>query len=180
MVTSVTYKTHPIPQSFTIGFVQLNTTNNKTFHQVVEKSLQLLPSVTEAGYTGYGSFDGGFSAIFLQPNGTIETFNKTILAPFQELTRLPGVSGQVGASPATWNDYVSMFLSDPHIGTNVQDTSRLLTVDVLRNRAAQLADLILESGDGAGFDFSKLHTYTTHIHIHILYFANSKNERMNE
>jgi hypothetical protein len=150
----VTYKTHPVPQNLTIGYVQLNATEKSSSTRLVSESLKLLPAVTDAGYTGYGSFAQGFEAIFLQPNGTIKSFNKTF-ASFSKLTQLPGVSGVVGAYPSSWDEYLKTFLRDPNIGTNIQDTSRLLTADIIREKADDLAELIVDNSQAAGFNFSK-------------------------
>lgn len=152
----MTYKTHPVPESLLIGFVQINTTDNASFVQAVERSLQLIPSITDAGFTGYSSISQGFEGIFLLPNGTMDVFNTTF-SPFQELTRLPGMTVTLGAYPATWNDYLDTFLRDPNIGTNIQDTSRLMTADVLQSKAKELTELVLESGWGAGFNFSRFY-----------------------
>ncbi|KAH2042236.1 hypothetical protein KXW51_000440 [Aspergillus fumigatus] len=152
VVTSVTYKTHPVPQNLTIGFVQLNATDRSSSTRLTSKSLKLIPAVTDAGYTGYGSFTQGFQAIFLQPNGTIESFNQTF-APFSNLTQLPGVTGALAAYSATWNDYLRTLLQDPNIGTNIQDTSRLLTAEVIRDKADDLAELIVDNDQAAGFNF---------------------------
>ncbi|RHZ62522.1 hypothetical protein CDV55_106473 [Aspergillus turcosus] len=152
VVTSVTYKTHPVPQNLTIGFVQLNATDNSSSTRLVSESLKLLPAVTDAGYTGYGSFAQGFQAIFLQPNGTIESFNQTF-ASFSDLTQLPGISGAVGAYSSTWDEYLKTFLRDPNIGTNIQDTSRLLTADIIREKADDLAEFIVDNAQAAGFNF---------------------------
>jgi hypothetical protein len=137
-----------------MGFVQLNTTNDATFVDVVESSLQVIPSITDAGFTGYSDITQGFSGIFILPNGTTDVFNATF-APFEELARLPGVSGAVAAFPSTWDNYLQTFLRDPNIATNIQDTSRLLTAEVLQNKGKLLAELILQSGGGGGFNFSK-------------------------
>lgn len=146
--------THPEPTHIQVAFVQLNGTTNETIRSVVQKSLEIIPHVTDAGYTGYSFFSNGFSGIFLQPNGTNENF-AAAFAPFYELAAQANVSGQVGTFPfPTWIDYCNAFLSDPNIATNVIDASRLLTADVLTNKAKDLTDLIMEEG-GGGFNFSK-------------------------
>ncbi|KAF7588253.1 hypothetical protein BBP40_005975 [Aspergillus hancockii] len=152
VVTSVTYKTHPVPQNLIVGLVQLNSTDNSTFKRVVTESLKLLPAITEAGYTGYSSIMTGFNAIFLKPNSTVASFNQTF-APFFNLAQLPGIKGGITAYPSTWNGYMETFLQDPNIGTSIQDTSRLLTTDVIQEKADDLAELILSNSDGAGFNF---------------------------
>ncbi|KAH8697409.1 FAD binding domain protein [Talaromyces proteolyticus] len=155
VLTSVTYKTHHVPQSFIIGWTQINTTSNETFKKVAKQCLQLIPTITEAGFTGYANIEGGFSAIFVQPNGTLENFNKTF-APLEKLSNIPGVSAQMAAYPASWDMYLDTFLKDPNIATNIQDASRLLTADVLQNKTDELIELILESGDGAGFNWNPI------------------------
>lgn len=149
----MTYKTHPVPQSFIIGVVQINTTSNDTFKRVAKDFLQLIPKITQAGFTGYASIEGGFSALFIQPNGTMENFNRTF-APLERLADIPGVSGQIAGFPGSWDMYLDKFLQDPHIATNIQDPSRLLTADVLENKTDELVEFILESGKGAGFNWS--------------------------
>ncbi|KAL5356941.1 hypothetical protein BJX96DRAFT_187875 [Aspergillus floccosus] len=153
VITSVTYKTHPVPSSLLIGLVQLNASSADSYKHLVAESLKLLPDVTDAGYTGYGNMKDGFAAIFLQPNGTVESFNETF-APFFNLTQLTGVSGTVGAYPSSWADYMKTFLRDPNIATNIQDSGRLLTADVLTKKSQMLAEFIHENRQGgAGFNF---------------------------
>ncbi|KAB8275188.1 hypothetical protein BDV30DRAFT_247912 [Aspergillus minisclerotigenes] len=152
VVTSVTYKTHPVPQNLTMGVVQLNATSESSFKQVIAESVKLLPAVTEAGYTGYGTIENGFAAIFLKPNSTIADFNQTF-APFFNLSRLRGIQGAVAAYPSTWDGYLKTILQDPNIGTNIQDTSRLLTNEVIQESADDLAEFIVDNKQGAGFNF---------------------------
>jgi hypothetical protein len=136
--------------------MQYNTTEESTFRIVLRETIQALPRVTDAGYTGYGLMEGSsFRAIFLQPNATDENFNTTF-APLFKLAAHPNVSAQIGSITfPTWIDYCNTFLGDPNIATNVMDTSRLLTPDVLLNRTDDLIDLILQSNEfSAGFNFS--------------------------
>jgi FAD/FMN-containing dehydrogenase len=159
VITSVTYETHPSPSHIQVGVMQFNTTDESTFRTVLYSALQNLPRVTDAGYTGYGIMGGGsFAAIFLQPNATEAGFSETF-APFYELATHPNVSAQVASFPMpTWIDYCNAFLGDPNIATNLIDSSRLLTANVLMNRTNDLIDLILEFDDfSAGFNFSMLH-----------------------
>ena len=142
-----------------MGLAQINTTDRPTFRRVLNDVLQALPSITDAGYTGYGIMGGGsFGLIFIQPNATEEMFNVTF-APLYELAALPNVSAQVGSLEfPTWIEYCNVFLQDSNIATNIIDSSRLLTADALLNRTAEIVDLIDEF-DGrdnfsAGFNFS--------------------------
>ncbi|KAI9840689.1 MAG: hypothetical protein M1837_001365 [Sclerophora amabilis] len=154
VLTSVTYKTHPNPSHIQIGLVQLNGTDNSTTRRILENSLQTLPGITDAGYTGYGVIDGGFSAIFIQPNGTNETFDAAF-APLREIATLPDVSGQVvNFDLPSWIDYCNTFLSDPNIASNIIGASRLLTSDVLLDRAKDIVDLVFDyNAVSAGFNF---------------------------
>ncbi|KAF8538277.1 hypothetical protein BDD12DRAFT_885683 [Trichophaea hybrida] len=128
VITSATYKTHPSPTHIRVGLLQFNVT---TLRLILQTSLALLPDVTNAGYTGYGFVDvTGLSAIFIQPNGTNEAFSDTF-APFYNLTSPGGVR-------------------DPNIATNVIDSTRLLTSDLIRNRNKELVDLVLEYPDSVG------------------------------
>lgn len=177
----MTYKTHPVPQSFIIGAVQINTTSNDAFKQVTKESLQLIPKITQAGFTGYAILEGGFSALFIQPNGTMENFNRTF-APLARLANITGVSGHyVAAHPGSWDMYLDKSLTDPNVATNNQGASRLLTADVLENKTDELVDLIVEYGTGAGFNWGMLFLdscFTLDTNMIIVGHANN-NERDN-
>ena len=133
----------------------LNATDDDTLRTVIRKGLETIPGVTEAGYTGYGDLHGGFGAIFLQPNGTNETYDQAF-APFYEIKALPGVGGQICTfNFPSWIEYCRSFLRDPNIATNIIDASRLLTKDVLLNHAEEIDDLMFDFPEaGAGFNFS--------------------------
>ena len=56
----------------------------------------------------------------------------------------------------SWEEYTKNFVSDPNIATNIMDASRLLSSDVLLNKAGDLVDLLMDYPHlGAGFNFSK-------------------------
>ncbi|KAL2818747.1 hypothetical protein BDW59DRAFT_181875 [Aspergillus cavernicola] len=152
VVTSVTYKTHPVPQNLIMGFVQLNASDDASLTHVLAESMKLLPEVTDAGFTGYGNINQGLEAIFIKPNSTVKSFNETF-AGFFNLTQFPSIHGAVGAFPSTWNGYLETIISDPNIGTNIQDTSRLLTADVINREAEELAQFLVKNGAGGGFNF---------------------------
>jgi len=70
---------------------------------------------------------------------------------------MTNVTGQIGSFDfPTWMDYLNTFLQDPNIATNVIDTSRLLTANVLLNQTEELLDLVQDYPEmGLGFNFSK-------------------------
>ncbi|KAF3893398.1 FAD-binding PCMH-type domain-containing protein [Trichophyton interdigitale] len=159
VITSVTYKTHPKPTHIRVGIAQLNVTTEDARRVVIEKSLQALPDITEAGWVGYGVYatektnPTAFQVIFLQPNATIENFNKTF-EPMNKIGTLPGVTG--GAVSYVFPDFLEYsknFLCDPNIATNVIDASRLVSRQVLTERASDLVDLMFEyPTTGPGFN----------------------------
>jgi FAD/FMN-containing dehydrogenase len=154
VLTSVTYKTHPLPTHIQAVILQFNATNSTLLRKVHQRAFAALPGVAEAGYTGYADSDGTFQAIFSQANGTNETFARAF-APFLEMTKMEGVSGQVVPIPfSTWLDYAQYFLRDPNIATNIIDASRLLTADVLLYKTNELADLAAQFPElSPGFNF---------------------------
>lgn len=156
-----------------MGFVQLNASDDASLTHVLAESIKLLPEVTDAGYTGYGSIDQGFEAIFIKPNSTVESFNETF-AGFFNLTHLSGIRGAVGAFPSTWNGYLETILRDPNIGTNIQDISRLLTADVINREAEKLAQFLVKNGAAGGFNFSKLYLHGQSLLLSYLFDAVGK------
>jgi hypothetical protein len=159
VITSVTYKTHPLPAYIQAVLVQFNITDQSARRPLLTKCLSALPLVVESGYTGYIDAAGGFGGIFSQANGTNATLERAF-APFYELLNLTGVSGQIASVPfPTLLDYGQYFLKDPNIATNIIDSSRLLTADILRNRAGDLVDLVEQFPDlEPGFNFGKWST----------------------
>lgn len=97
-----------------------------------------------------------FQAIFLQPNGT-NTTAETAFAALHELSTKEGVVGGVGSIVLpSWEAYMENFVTDPNIATNIMDASRLLSSEVLLNKASELVDLLMEYPElGGGFNFSK-------------------------
>jgi hypothetical protein len=156
VITSVTYKTHPLPTNIQAVLVQLNVTNNSSRNPLLAKCLSALPVIAESGYTGYVDASGRFQGIFSQPNGTNAMYEKAF-APFFEAAKMTGVSGQIASIPfPTWLDYGKYFLIDPNIATNVIDASRLLTAEVLTYKTADLVDLVAQFPDlEPGFNFGK-------------------------
>lgn len=155
VITSITYKTHPNPSHVQVGFAQFTTTSNSSFRTVLSHAFKALPRITDAGYTGYGAGDSGYlGLIFIQPNGTDETF-RSAFAPLYEIANMTNVTGQIGSFDfPTWMDYLNTFLQDPNIATNVMDTSRLLTANVLLNQTEELLDLVQDYPEmGLGFNF---------------------------
>lgn len=96
-----------------------------------------------------------FQAIFLQPNGTNATAEKAF-AGLHELSTKEGVVGGVGSIVLpSWEEYTENFVTDPNIAKNVMDASRLLSSDVLLNKAGELVDLLMDYPHlGGGFNFS--------------------------
>lgn len=135
--------------------MQANATNNNTLRTLYEEVLPMVPDIAKAGYTGYADLTGQIAFVFNQANATNETF-ETTFSPFDVFKDIEGV--QVALAPPipfpTWLDYCDYFLTDPNIGTNIQDASRLLTPSVLKNKTKELVDLIFDFPElGPGFNF---------------------------
>lgn len=161
VVTSVTYKTHPLPSHIHVALLQINTTSVDTWKEAYAHALRGLPGMTDAGYTGYGSTGVGnlVQFIFLQPNGTDATLERG-KAGFQKLLVMNGTHGTsvafAGFTLPSWEAYTNLFLMDPNIATNIQDASRLLTPEVLSEKADKLVDLAVRYPDVTpGHNFSK-------------------------
>lgn len=117
--------------------------------------------MTLAGYTGYGSTEVGslVQFIFLQPNGTDATLEQGKTG-FQKLLAMNDTDGTsvafAGFTLPSWEAYINLFLTDPNIGTNIQDATRLLTPEILSEKADDLVDLALRHPEVApGHNFSK-------------------------
>ena len=155
VITSVTYRTHPLPTHMQAVAMQANATTETALRELYEKILPLIPDITKAGYTGYATLKGQLGFIFNQANATNATYEATF-GPFNEIQDIEGA--EVLLAPPfefpTWLDYGQYFLTDPNIATNIQDASRLLTPHVLKNKTKELIDLIFDFPElGPGFNF---------------------------
>jgi hypothetical protein len=154
IITSVTYKTHPLPTHINTVLAQYLTNDTAKKREIIGRVFQALPTITDAGYTGYGTLSGEIGLIFIQPNAT----NETATAATNLLNwvgNIDGVTAQVGSlNFSSWMEYSNTFLQDPNIATNVIDPSRLLTADVLLNKTEELLDALQEFPElAAGFNF---------------------------
>jgi hypothetical protein len=155
IITSATYKTHPVPTHINVALAQYATNSTEAHREVLKRAFQALPAITDAGYTGYGTLGQPLGLIFIQPNGT----NGTATEVTKLLTQVGEVQGvqsqQVGSfNLPSWLAYCNTFLSDPNIATNIIDPSRLLTADILSEKTDQLLDLISDFPDfGPGLNF---------------------------
>ena len=125
-------------------------------------SIAALVNMTDAGYTGYGFFSNGFSAIFIRPNGTEADLLKGSAA-FRELAELDGTSFVMfNLTFPTWIEYCDMFLQDPNIAQNVMDSSRLLTTDMALHKGDAIVDMMLDYGpeNYPAFNFSQCCIYS--------------------
>ena len=160
VLTSATYQTFPPPSHIQVAVFQANMSSPDAYRKVYTRALRSIPAMTDAGYTGYGDTDpvSTVQFIFLQPNGT----NATLEQGFAGFNKILEMNGTDGISVLagnftfpTWREYTDYFLTDPNIATNIQDASRLLTADVLLNKAEDIVDLALRYPDmAAGHNFS--------------------------
>lgn len=162
VVTSVTYRTHPVPTHIQVALIQVNMSTPEAFRKVYTSALKSIPAMTDAGYTGYGSttFAENVQFIFLQPNGTNATLQEAF-SGFYEIAAMNGTNGitafVANITFPTWISYADVFLMDPNIATNVQDATRLLTAEVLTSKADELVDIAERYPDlSPGHNFGKL------------------------
>jgi hypothetical protein len=154
IITSITYKTHPLPTHINTVFAQYLTNDTTGRRAVIGRVLQALPAITDAGYTGYGTLAPDVGLIFIQPNGT-KTTSSEVTKLLNEIGNVDGVMKQVGAFDfPSWIEYCNAFLHDPNIATNIIDPSRLLTAEVLTNKTEKLLDALEDFPElEAGFNF---------------------------
>ncbi|ORY12190.1 FAD binding domain-containing protein [Clohesyomyces aquaticus] len=155
VIISVTYKTHPNPTHIQAIFAQYTTNDSTANREVVRRVLEALPAITEKGYIGYGTLaDGPVGLILSQANATNSTRDE-VLQILDQVGNVTGVETQAGTMEfPTWLDYCDLFLHDPNIATNIIDSSRLLTEDVLVNKTKELLDLMEAYPDmPGGFNF---------------------------
>ncbi|KAH7125208.1 putative FAD binding domain protein [Dendryphion nanum] len=154
VITSITYKTHPVPTHIKVVFAQYTTNYSTARRQTLGRIFRALPEITDAGYTGYGTLGSPIGIILLQPNGTNTTAERvtTILKNIGDEAKVDTMAA--GMDFPTWIDYVNVFLQDPNVATNVVDPSRLLTPDVLLNKTEKLLGVIDDFPDfHPGFNF---------------------------
>lgn len=163
-LTSVTYQTFPPPSHIQVVVFQANMSTEDAYRKVYTQALKSLPAITENGYTGYGATTPSETVmfIFFQPNGTNATLDQGF-AGFNSILQMNGtddISVMAGNFfLPTWQAYTDLFVSDPNIATNIQDASRLLTADVLLDKAEDIVELALKYADmPAGHNFSKSST----------------------
>ncbi|KAH7371497.1 FAD/FMN-containing protein [Pyrenochaeta sp. MPI-SDFR-AT-0127] len=144
IITSITYKTHPLPTHIKVLAAQFNSTSPTSRREVLGRALKTIPHITDLGFTGYGTLGESLGLIFIQPNGTNASADEAagILRQAGDVT---GVDAFAFAFDfPSWMEYSNTFLQDPNIATNVIDPSRLLTPEVLGEKTEQLVGLVVD------------------------------------
>ncbi|OAL47121.1 FAD/FMN-containing protein [Pyrenochaeta sp. DS3sAY3a] len=155
IITSITYKTHPVPTHIKVVAAQFNTTSATVRREVLGNVFKTIPHITDLGFTGYGTLGDPLGLIFIQPNGTNATADEAVglLAQAGNVTGAQAFA--IAIDFPSWIEYCNAFLQDPNISTNVIDPSRLLTPDVLEGKTEELVSLVFDEFPDlhAGFNF---------------------------
>ncbi|KAF2027845.1 FAD-binding domain-containing protein [Setomelanomma holmii] len=155
VIISVTYKTHPMPTHIKTVAAQYNSTSLVARREVLPRALKAIPRITDLGFTGYATFGNPIGLIFIQPKGTNTTAGEAT-ALIEHAGNITDVEPLAGAFDLpTWITYCAAFLQDPNIATDVIDTSRLLTAEILSNKTEDLLGVIIDEFPDfhAGFNF---------------------------
>lgn len=156
IITSVTYKTHPLPTNIKVLAAQYNTTTTIARQNILGRIFKTIPRITDLGFTGYATLGNPMGLIFIQPNGTNSTADEAISLLDQAGNLTTAQTLTFALDFSNWLEYCEAFLQDPNIATNVIDQSRLLTAEVLINKTEDLKNLVInEFPDlNPGFNFS--------------------------
>ncbi|KEP49952.1 FAD-binding domain protein [Rhizoctonia solani 123E] len=138
----VTYKTHPPIGMAALGF-QINATDLQSATELAALTVKSIPSLADAGIRGYIIWAPPFSCfgIIFQPGGSdVQVVNKTIQSAWDWAAQRPGTqTASFGTVHPTFFSYMSTYIGDIAIATNIWMGSRLVPRKALENKSDQLS-----------------------------------------
>ena len=163
----MTYKVYP---QFPIyaAFFEATTNTSDAFVNLMNSFHAALPSLAQAGWSGYYPFSSGnyLALMYLLPNGTTETANSTLGVWINEAAQISGVTIKTNASTLYGNYqawlYANILNPVDVIGFNYDEAtalgigtataSWLIPTDVFTNTTAshQLSEAMVNMGGGIG------------------------------
>ncbi|KAJ8082047.1 hypothetical protein PM082_007893 [Marasmius tenuissimus] len=154
VVTSVTFKTHPV-EPLVVGVVAANFTSIEIAKSVGTEFYKLQPYLSDVQWGGYSFYrPTGFLYLFYAPNVTMEQVNTTI-GPFLEQLKITAGENntQVSMSPApSFYDVFEQTSSqaDRHVGINLELGSRLYTRNLYETVPEKMAETFLQVPSSLG------------------------------
>jgi len=148
IVTSVTYRTHPLVP-VTGVFLTAQSRNNDTFKKFLSEFVRIQPDLSDAGFSGHGVVTpGGFQLFYLALNVTQAEANQTV-DPFfafaQNLTS-EGLNVSMAATAPYTSIYewlTPIYPAATLAGHNEEIASRLISRDIIEHNPQGIADAIL-------------------------------------
>ncbi|EIW74307.1 FAD-binding domain-containing protein [Coniophora puteana RWD-64-598 SS2] len=151
VVTSVTYKTHPALPAL-VAIFSVNSTNSSLIQQLFTESYTMLPSLSDAGWGGYGGIDNtSVEFIYLSPNVSWAQANETWTPFFERAANLTSAGLNITAAetlqfPSFYTLYESFFGTPTgQNGGNVILGSRLIPREVIENNNDEMCTAIFET-----------------------------------
>jgi hypothetical protein len=151
IVTSVTYKTHPeTPLTSNLFLASIAPGSNDGYKKLVAEFIKLIPTLSDAGWTAYGSWTGSLVIITgLGINVPQHAANATWDPFYSFAQNLAGDGVQVVNALTTpfdsWNEW---YKSQPvrTVGANTELGSRLVTRKVIETKYNEIADIFVQRG----------------------------------
>jgi len=153
VVTSVTYRTHP-SAPFTIVSFQSSSSNTNTMREIFREFIRIHPSLSDAGFGGYGSITNiSLSGRFALYNGSETKTNQSLNPFFEYAQNLTSKEGPNLTTTTTFTfdsfyRFYQEFLAsaDDVEGAYLELGSRLVPRKSFENDYERLADTFFDLG----------------------------------
>ncbi|KAJ1307410.1 hypothetical protein OPQ81_001512 [Rhizoctonia solani] len=144
----VTYKTHPPTSMAAVGF-QMNATDAQSATELAALLIKSIPSMTDTGVRGYILWYPPFTCfgILHQPGGSdVQAVNRTIQSAWDWVAQHPDTrTASFGTLHPTFFSYMSTYIGDIGIATNIWMGSRLVPRTALENKFEQFSKFSIMS-----------------------------------
>lgn len=156
IVTSATYKTHPI-QPVTAVFLIATFPSPALTEEATTEYVRLHPSLAEKGWGGYSVLRSNFlQFIYISPKSTLEEANTTFAPFFQTIQEKANGTAQYFTAP--FPSFFDWYTSagdggTGQVGTTVEISSRLLSTDAAKQKPQEVARTmvsLIEEGKTTG------------------------------
>ncbi|EAU82165.2 FAD binding domain-containing protein [Coprinopsis cinerea okayama7 len=154
IVTSATYKTHPISPVVT-AYLQMNITSPEIAQEVITEYVRLHPTLTDQGWGGYSQvLPNHLFFIYLSPNKSVDDGNAAFNTFFELARERSNGTALAGVVPydSFWSWFSSSFEENAgsQVGGRPEISSRLLSREAVENDPEMVARLMLSVPNGSG------------------------------
>ncbi|CAF0875282.1 unnamed protein product [Rotaria sp. Silwood1] len=161
IVLSAVIRTFPSPYMIGVTY-GVNTKNNTRYARLIESFIRLLPTLADAGWSGYFFIeDLTLRGVFQIPNGNFTAVNSTLNQFAANNSDLDFGSTNIFIVPSFYQYFAIILEPSNPTGFNVLLSSRLISESIVRNQPDKVAQVFVQAKGQTATGSSLLGNFVT-------------------